>query len=137
MEKHKKVIQKKKKNENKVSAPTWNDKFELPDGSYSVSLYYKKHEPVTDNPPIRIYVNKMENGIPFKIKTRYHLELLMVETVKYLGSTRSKKTKLLYIPHKNVIYLKTFNSGFLYIEVWFTFLLMLDNLLQMYAKLLQ
>ena len=24
-------------NNNKISAPTWNDKFELPDGSYSVS----------------------------------------------------------------------------------------------------
>ena len=25
------------KNKFKISAPTWNDKFELPDGSYSVS----------------------------------------------------------------------------------------------------
>ena len=43
----------------KVSAPIWNDKFELPDGSYSVSdiQYYieyiiKQHETVTDNPTI-------------------------------------------------------------------------------------
>ena len=33
MEKHKK----KHNNKFKMSAPTWNDKFELPDGSYSVS----------------------------------------------------------------------------------------------------
>ena len=35
MEKHKKARTKKKKF--KISPPTWNDKFELPDGSYSVS----------------------------------------------------------------------------------------------------
>ena len=33
MEKHKKIIS----NKFKISAPTWNDKFELPDGSYSIS----------------------------------------------------------------------------------------------------
>ena len=26
-------------NKFKISAPTWNDKFELPDGSYSVSIF--------------------------------------------------------------------------------------------------
>ena len=43
----------------KISAPTWNEKLELPDGSYSVSdiQYYleyiiKKHETVADNPSI-------------------------------------------------------------------------------------
>ena len=34
MEKHKKSYN---NNKFKVSAPAWNDKFELPDGSYSVS----------------------------------------------------------------------------------------------------
>ena len=57
----------------KSSAP-WNDKFEIPDGSYSVSdiqdyfgYIIKKHKAVTDNPPIRIYVNKIENRITFKL----------------------------------------------------------------------
>ena len=27
-----------KNNKFKISAPTWNDKFELPDGSYSISI---------------------------------------------------------------------------------------------------
>ena len=43
-----------------MSAPTWNEEFELPDGSHSVSdisdyLKYilKKHETVTDNPSIK------------------------------------------------------------------------------------
>ena len=61
-----------------MSAPTWNEKFELPDGSYSVSdiQYYfkyiiKKHEIVTDNPPVKIYINKIENRIRFRIKTWY------------------------------------------------------------------
>ena len=37
----------------------------------------KKHEKVTDNPPIRIYVNEIENRITFKIKVGQYLELLM------------------------------------------------------------
>ena len=161
-----------KNNKFKISAPTWNEEFELPDGSYSVSdiqdyfkYILKKHETVTDNPSIRIYVNKIENRITFKIKTGYYLELLTPETMKLLGSTKSKITKdengenvphleitevvlvhcnivnndyqqdsrvlytfvpnksfgqLLDISPKNFIFLKTFDSEFSYIEVWFT-----------------
>ena len=42
---------------------------------------------------MRIYVNKIENRITFKIKTGYYLELLTVETIKLLGSTGNKITK--------------------------------------------
>ena len=87
-------------NKFKISAPTWNDKFELPDGSYSVSdiqdyfeYILKKHGENIGNPSMRIYVNKIENRIIFKIKTRYYLELLISETVKLLGSTENKTTK--------------------------------------------
>ena len=62
-------------NKFKLSALTRNDKFELPDGSYSVSYpgdYFeyviKKHERGTDNPSIRIYVNATENSITSEIK---------------------------------------------------------------------
>ena len=48
-----------------VSAPTWNEEFELPDGSYSVSdiqdyskRILRKREEKTNNLPVRIYVNK-------------------------------------------------------------------------------
>ena len=58
----------------------WNEIFELPDESYSIShlqnyLGYinKKHETVTDNPPIRMYVNKIENKITFEVKAEYYL----------------------------------------------------------------
>ena len=34
-----------------------------------------------------IYVYKTENRIMFKIRTEYHLELLMFKTMKLLGST--------------------------------------------------
>ena len=47
----------------------------------------------TDNPLIRIYVNKIENRITLKIKVGYYLELLILETIKLLGSTKSKITK--------------------------------------------
>ena len=42
---------------------------------------------------IRIYRNKTENKITFKIKTGYNLELLTAETMKLLGSTKIKITK--------------------------------------------
>ena len=45
------------------------------------------------NSSIRIYVNKIERRITFKIETRYYLELLTPETIKLLGSTKSKITE--------------------------------------------
>ena len=87
-------------NKFKISAPTWNDKFELPDGSYSVSniqdyfeYILKKHGENIDNPSVKIYVNKIENRITFKIKNGYSLELLTSETMKLFGSTENKITK--------------------------------------------
>ena len=53
----------------------------------------KKHDTFTDNPPIRIYVNKIKYMITFRIKKGYYLELLTPETIKLLRSTRSKITK--------------------------------------------
>ena len=87
-------------NKFKISTPTWSDKFELPDGSYLISdiqdyfeYILKKHNENADNPSIRIYVNKLENRITFKIKIGYYLELLTPKTMKLLGSTESKITK--------------------------------------------
>ena len=66
-------------NKFKISAPTWNDKFELPDGSYSVSdiqdyfeYILKKHGEDIDKPSVQIYVNKLE-----KLKIALHLKLKM------------------------------------------------------------
>ena len=87
-------------NKFKISAPTWNDKFELPDGSYSVSniqdyfeYILKKHGENTDKPSVQIYVNKIENRVTFKIKDGYSLELLTPETMKLLRSTETKDKK--------------------------------------------
>ena len=87
-------------NKFKISAPTWNDKFELPDGSYSVSdiqdyfeYILKKHWENTDKPSVQIYVNKIKNRITFKIKDGYSLELLTTKTLKLHGSTKNKITK--------------------------------------------
>ena len=116
-------------------------------------------------PSIRIYINKIENRITFKIKTWHYLERLTPETMKLLWISKNKMTKnengdnvpnlqitrvalirynivsniyqrnsrvlytfvanksfgeLLDIPPKTLIFLKTFHSEFLYIEVWFT-----------------
>ena len=75
------------KNKFGILAPTCNNKFELPDGSYSVSDiqdYFKKHKIPIDNPPIRIYINKTENRVTFKIKTAYYLKLLTPEIKNYV-----------------------------------------------------
>ena len=52
-------------NKLKISAPTWNDTFDLPDGSFSIADNYdyfefiiKKHEALTENPSIQIYRTK-------------------------------------------------------------------------------
>ena len=83
-------------NKFKISTPTWNYEFNLPDGSYSVSdiqdyfeYIIKNHETIADNPRVQVYVNKIKNRIVFKMKTGYKLELLTEETMQLLG--RSKK----------------------------------------------
>ena len=61
-------------NKFKIYVPTWDEEFELPDGSYSISdiqdyfeYILKKHNESVDNPSIRIYVNRIENRIPLKL----------------------------------------------------------------------
>ena len=87
-------------NKFKISAPTQNDEFELPDGSCSMSdiqdyfeYILKEHGEDIDKPSIHIYANKIENRVTFKIKDGYSLELLTSETVKLHGSTKNKITK--------------------------------------------
>ena len=82
-------------NKFKISAPTWNETFDLPDGSYyidDIQNYFKfiieKHETLTENPPVQTYPNKIKNRIVFKIKTGYKLELLTRETLRLLGGTK-------------------------------------------------
>ena len=83
-------------NKFKISVPTWNDEFDLPDRSYSVSniqVYFeyiiKKHETIADNPTVQIYVNEIKNRIVFQINTGYKLELLTEETMQLLGSSKN------------------------------------------------
>ena len=87
-------------NKFKISPPTWNDTFDLPEGFYSVSgiqnyfqFIIKKHETLTKNLPIQIYVNRIKNRIIFKIKTGYKLELLTIKTMKLLESTKKDVDK--------------------------------------------
>ena len=84
-------------NKFKISAPTWNETFDLPDGSYNISeiqdyieYIVKKHETIGENAPILIYANTINNRIVFKIESGYKLELLSPkETMELLGSTSS------------------------------------------------
>ena len=149
-----------------------DDKFELPNGSYSVSdiqdyfeYNLEKHGEDIDEASVQILVNKIENKITFKVKKGYSLELLTPETMKLLEGTKNKiikdkngenvphleitdvllihcdivnndyqqDSRVLYtfVPNKpsgsllkisptNHISLKTFNSEYDEIKVWFT-----------------
>ena len=159
-------------NKFKISAPTWNDTFDVPDGSYSIAALQnyceyiiKKHETITDVSPVLLYVNEINNRIVFKIKSGYKLELLSKETMKLLGSStdtidgdknselvpklesvnlilvhcnvvnnsyqQASKVLFTFVPNKKygqsitispetLIMLKTVNTEFSFIEIWFT-----------------
>ena len=55
-----------------------------------LQVYHQKHEIMTDNPPIKIYVNQLGNRIAFRIKAGYHLERLIPETMRLIRSNESK-----------------------------------------------
>ena len=59
---------------------------------YFKHILKKYHENI-DNISIKIYVNKIENRITFKIKNGYYPELLASEAMKLLGSAESKINK--------------------------------------------
>ena len=159
-------------NKFEISAPTWNETFDLPDGSYNISeiqdyieYIIKKHETIGENAPILIYANTINNGIVFKIKSRYKLELLSKETMKLLESTKDTidadknsenvpklenievvlihcnlvnnayqqhwRVLFTFVPTKqhgqlisisphSLVFLKTMNTEFSKIEIWFT-----------------
>ena len=80
----------------------------------------KKHGQKTYIPSIKKYLNKIKNMITFKIKTRYHLELLTPETMKLLENNKSKITKdknsenvpNLEMTEVVLVHLKIFNNDY-------------------------
>ena len=89
-----KNVRKQYKNDKlKIIALTWNDKFELPDGSYSVSdiqdyieFIITKHETLTTISRIHVSINRINNRLLFKIKDGYELELQAPKSMKLLES---------------------------------------------------
>ena len=45
---------------------------------------------MTDNPPVKIYINKIESKTTFKINSGYYLELWTPETIKVVGIAKNK-----------------------------------------------
>ena len=67
----------------------------MPDGSFSVpdiqnytKYIIKKHETLTIITPIYVYINKVNNGLVFKMQYGYKLELQIPETMKLFGTTK-------------------------------------------------
>ena len=158
-----------KNNKFKISGPTWNETFDLPDGSYNISemqdyfeYIIEKHETIAETAPILIYVNTINNRIVFKINNGSKLELLSEETMKLLGSKSSivdadknsenvsrlenvevvlvhcnlvnnsyqqhsrvlftfvpNYVQLINISPHSLVFLKTMNTDFSEIEIWF------------------
>ena len=159
-------------NKFKISAPTRNETFDLPDVSYNIpeiqdyfEYIIKKHETIAETAPILIYTNNVTNRIVFKIKTGYKLELLSEKAMKLLGSKSSiidadknsesvprlenveavlvhcnlvnnsyqqhSRVLFTFVPNKqygqlisisphSLVFLKTMNTDFSEIEIWFT-----------------
>ena len=87
-------------NKFKISGKKWDEEYELPDGSHSKSdilgcfkYIIKKHETLSGKLPVEKYVNRIHNRLIVKIKSGYHLEVLIRDTVKLLGATEEKITK--------------------------------------------
>ena len=69
------------------------NKIDLKISDKYVALSNLSIEYTWNDPSTRIYINKIENIITLKSKTRYYLELLIPEIMKLLGSTKGKITK--------------------------------------------
>ena len=85
-----------KNNKLKIIAPTWNDEFKLPDGSYSVSdiqdyIEYitGKHETLITIPLVHVCINRINNRLMFKTKDGHKPELQTLKTMKLFGSTKN------------------------------------------------
>ena len=92
-------------NKFKISAPMWNEEFELPDGSYSISDIQDYFEYI---------LKKHSDRITFKIKSGYYVDLLTPETMKLLVNTESKITKNKNdenVPHLGVAELVLFHCN--------------------------
>ena len=81
-----------KSNQFNLLEQTLDTELRLPDGSSFVSdihTYFeciiKKHEALTANPPLQVYLNRPENQVTFKIKTRYYCKVSTHEVMKLLG----------------------------------------------------
>ena len=64
-----------KSNKLKIIPPTWNEEFELADGSYFVldiqdyrDYIIKNHETLTTISTVNVYINRTNNRLVFKIK---------------------------------------------------------------------
>ena len=81
-------------NKFKLSGLTWNETFDLADGSYTIAdiqdyfLWIDGHETdvkSSEESPVLTYPDTIKNRIVFKIKTGYKLELLTNEAMALLG----------------------------------------------------
>ena len=73
------------------------------------------HGEKTDNHSIRIYVNKIENSVTFKIKIWYYLKLLPPETIRLLAGIKNKIFK--YENGENVSHLEIIEEVLIHFNI--------------------
>ena len=74
-----------------ISAPTWSETFELPEGSYNIAdindyfRYIVQKHTKDHEKDIEIFANRVKNRVSFKLGAGVSLELRTPETQKLLG----------------------------------------------------
>ena len=126
-------------NKFKISASTWNDEFNLPDGSYSVSdiqdyfeYIIKKHETIAGNPPEtmqllgsskKVIDKNKDDGIVPRLET---VEVVLVhcnlvnnnyQQASKVFVTNKQFGQLITIIPQSLTMLKTTNAEFSFIEI--------------------
>ena len=82
-----------RKNKFEISGTTWDEEFELIDGSYSISSIQNYFEYIIKKYEAQIHKPPIQHRVTFKFKFGYSLEFLTLKTMKLIGSTEEKPTK--------------------------------------------
>ena len=90
----------------------------LSDIQYYFEYIIKNLETLTGNPPLKIYINRMDDRMKFNIKIRYSFEFLTPKTIKLVDTSENKIMKINMVKkYKNYKLLTQFQDS----KVLFTF----------------
>ena len=86
----------------------------------TLNLSWKKHETLTENPPVQIYANRIKNRIVFIHCNLVNNNYQQASTVLFTFVRNKQFGQLINIAPHSLTMLSTINTEFSFIEVWFT-----------------